>query len=225
MTSNNNASIDFKPKPTDISKIENQLVFKITKKNSKKFDYHDITWDFSKQISLEEYLKHCKIPFEYGGAIIRRDDEEDKPFDRRVGYKIKVEDKFKSSEQLIYLMTICLPCGEKIVKAGKSKNTLDKRSYSCGTENQWTNAANCSETNYIYSQIFRKALKDNIRIKFYIYPVPLTVASYTSPSGETKYKKISAYEEVEKEINYHLKKFLGRPLIGEGKLHTLTFKD
>ena len=38
-------------------------------------------------------------------------------------------------------MTISVPCGEKIIKAGKSKNTLDKRSYSCGTEHQWTHAA------------------------------------------------------------------------------------
>ena len=204
---------------------ENQLIFQITKKNSRKFDYQDITWDFSKQISLEEYLKHCKIPFEYGGVIIKRNDEENKPFDKRVGYKIKVEDKFKKSEQLIYLMTIILPCGEKIIKAGKCKNTLDKRSYSCGTEHQWTNVANCSETNYIYSQIFRQALRNNVNIKFYVYPVPLTEASYTSPSGETKYIKISTYEEVEKDINCHLKEFLGRPLIGEGNLHTLTFKD
>ena len=122
-------------------------------------------------------------------------------------------------------MTISLPCGEKIIKAGKSKNTLDKRSYSCGTEHQWTNAANCSETNYIYSQIFRKALKENIKINFYIYPVPLTIASYMSPNGETKYIEISPYEEVEKETNFHLKQFMGRALIGEGKLHILNFKD
>lgn len=205
------------------TKKENQLVFEITEKNGGR---QNITWDFSKQISLEEYLKHCKIPFEYGGTIINRDDEEDKPFERRIGYKIKVQDKFKSNKHLVYLMTITLPCGEKIIKAGKSKNTLDKRSYSCGTEHQWTNVANCSPTNYIYSQIFRQALKDNITIKFYVYPVKLIKASYICPSsGEIKYDDISAYEEVEKEINSHLKQFLGRSLIGEGKLHTLTFKN
>jgi len=204
---------------------ENQLEFPITKKNSGKFEYQNIKWDFCKQISLETYLDLCKYPFEYGGIIIERNDEEHKPIEKRVGYKIKVEDKFKKSEQVVYLMTISLPCGEKIIKAGKSKNTLDKRSYSCGTEHQWTNAANCSETNYIYSQIFRKALKENIRINFYIYPVPLTKASYMSPYGETKYIEISPYEEVEKEINFHLKQIMGRALIGEGKLHTLTFKD
>lgn len=207
------------------TKGENELVFPITKKNSGKFDYHDIKWDFSKQILLEEYLKHCKIPFEYGGTIIKREDEEDKSPDRRVGYRIKVVDKFKISVQLVYLMTGVFSCGEKIIKAGKSKNTLDKRSYSCGTEHQWTCAANCSETNYIYSQIFKQALKDNIKINFYIYPVPLTKVSYMSPSGETKYITISAYEQVEKEVNCHLQKFLGRKLIGEGKLHLLTFKD
>ena len=186
---------------------ENQLEFTITGKNSGDFDCKIIIKWILVNKYHETYLDLCKYPFEYGGTIIERNDEEHKPIEKRVGYKIKVEDKFKKSEQIVYIMTISLPCGEKIIKAGKSKNTLDKRSYSCGTEYQWTKAANCSETNYIYSQIFRKALKDNIRINFYIYPVPLTKASYMSPYGETKYIEISPYEEVEKEINYHLKIF------------------
>ena len=44
----------------------NQLVFPITKKNSGRFDYQNITWDFSKQITLDKYLEHCKYNFEYG---------------------------------------------------------------------------------------------------------------------------------------------------------------
>ena len=204
---------------------KNYIEFQITKKNSGKFEYHNIKWDFSKQISLEKYLEKCVYPFEYGGKLVERNDEENKPNEKRVGYKIELIDKFKKSTQIIYLMTISLLCGEKIIKAGKSKNSLENRSYSCGTEHQWTNAGNCSETNYIYSQLFRKALKDKIKIKFYIYCVPLTKATYISPYGDTKYIEISPYEEVEKEINLHLKKFLGRPLIGEGKLHILTFKD
>lgn len=203
----------------------NQLVFPITKKNSGRFDYQNITWDFSKQITLDKYLEHCKYNFEYGGTIIKRDDEADKPVEKRVGYKIKVEDKFKKSIHIIYIMTICLPCGEKIIKAGKSKNTLDKRTYSAGTEHQWTNEANCSETNYIYSQIFRESIKINNPIKFYVYEAPIIKTSYISPNGKTKYTNLSAYEEIEKELNSDLKKFLGKNLIGEGKLHKLTFKD
>jgi hypothetical protein len=203
----------------------NQIEFETTKKNSGKFEYTKRTWDFNNQLELEEYLEHCKYPFEYGATRVERNDEDHKPIEKRIGYKIKVEDKFKKSEQIVYLMTICLPCGEKIIKAGKSKNTLDKRSYSCGTEQQWTNAANCSETNYIYSQIFRKALKENIKIKFYIYPILSTKVSYMSPCGKMKDIEISPYEEVEKELNCNLKQFLGRPLIGEGNLHLSAFKD
>ena len=210
--------------PTKNNCKDNKLVFTITNRNSGKFEYHDITWNFCNQISLENYLKKCKYPFEYAGCIVKRDNENNKDISKRIGYKIELKEKFKKSDQLIYLMTICLPCGEKIIKGGKSKNSLDKRTYNAGTEHQWTMVGNCSETNYIYSQIFRETLKKNIRINFYIYSVEKQRCTYMAPCGKQKFIETSPYEEIEKELNYHLKKFLGKNLIGEGNL-CKSYKD
>ena len=59
----------------------------------------------------------------------------------------------------------------KILKGGKSKNPLGKRwgSYNNGPEENWTMKGSPSDTNYVYSQIFRKCLKQNIEIDFYVF--------------------------------------------------------
>ena len=77
----------------------------------------------------------------------------------------------------------------------------------------------CSSTNYIYSQIFRMAVKENIPIKFYVHPVPTTSVPITcSITGKEIMVVSSPYEEVEKNLNKHLKKLLGKKPIGEGGL-------
>ena len=75
-----------------------------------------------------------------------------------------------------------------------------------------------SDTNYVWSQIFRACIEKNIPVKFYICKVPTIQVGYLTCEGETKNIEISPYEEMEKELNSHLMKVLGRKPIGEGDL-------
>ena len=174
----------------------------------------------SNQLDIDTYLQQSAYVFKYGGYIGSGGDEKYKSFEKVVGYKIKVTDEYKDDTQLLYLLVI----NGKIVKGGKVKGTLPSRSYSAGTEHNWTNTGQASPTNYIYSQIFRECLRVNIPIKFYVCRCPLTRVSYPTPSGETKYIETSPYEAMEHELNLHLKKTLGKQLIGEGDLLNLNKK-
>ena len=198
------------------------IKFKTTLKNSKEYKYREHIWDLSKQLDLETFLRETKHSFEYGGCIESRTDEENKDKYKKVGYNIKGVDKFKDKTQLIYLMTVTNNGIEKIIKGGKVKGKLSDRSYTAGTEYNWTITGQASSTNYIYSQIFRKCLEDNILIKFYVCHIPSIEVPYQTSSGNKKYAIISPYEEVEKDLNLHLKTILGRNLIGEGNLEELN---
>jgi hypothetical protein len=200
---------------------EFKINFKTTHKNSKEYEYREHTWDLKEQIDINTFLEITKHPFEYGGCIKSKTDE-DKDKDKIIGYYIEEVDKFKDKKQLIYLMTISKNGIEKIIKGGKVKGKLSGRSYSAGTEYNWTITGQASATNYIYSQIFRTCLQENISIKFYVYHVPLINVEFKTSTGEKKIIEISPYEEVEKDLNNHLRIILGRNLIGEGNLEELN---
>ena len=177
----------------------------INKDTKQKVDH---TWDCNKQLDRDVFLEKCNIPFEIGGWV-----ESDSK--NTCGYRIREVDKFKDVGNIVYLLVFL----GKILKGGKSKKTLRKRSYAAGTEKNWLNPETgngCSETNYIWSQIFRKYC--NGEIKFYVYAVPTIKVEYPTCDAKKKYVEISAYEEVEKDLNLYLTKTLGRKVIGEGNL-------
>ena len=206
------------PEPEPIFDIE----FYTTPKNSKEFNYRTHRWDLSNQLDLNTFLEATEYPFEYGGCIISRTDETDKEEVKKVGYTIVEEENIKNKEQILYLLTITDSSGsEKIIKGGKVKGSLAGRSYSAGTEYNWTITGKASSTNYIYSQIFRECLKKDYKVKFYIYQAISIKVPYPTSTGGDKYCLISPYEEMEKDLNAHLKKVLGRNLIGEGDLEAL----
>lgn len=186
---------------------EFMLEFQTTPKNSKEYSYRSHKWDCKNQLDLVEYLKKTSYNFKEGGWIQKNDT-------KTSGYEICVNDEFKDVSNIIYLVVIF----GKIIKGGKSKNPLPQRTYGAGTEENWTMKGSPSDTNYVWSQIFRACIKKNIHIKFYIYKVDTKQVEYTTSEGGKKYIEISPYEEMEKDLNAHLKKLLGRPLIGEGKL-------
>jgi hypothetical protein len=121
---------------------------------------------------------------------------------------------------IIYLVVIF----GKIIKGGKSKNSLPQRTYGAGTEENWTMKGSPSDTNYVWSQIFRACIKKNIPIKFYICKVPTIQAEYITSEGGKKYIEISPYEEMEKDLNAHLMKVMGRKIIGERDLLSFNKK-
>lgn len=164
-------------------------------------------WDCSKQLYLPDYLKQTKLPFKKAGWIKQKDNA--------CGFEIFVIDEFKKLNNIVYLLVY----NNRILKAGKSKNKLADRSYGAGTQTNWDKSGKrCSATNYIFSQIFRQCLADGEIIEFYIYEVPIKEVEYPTSEGTTQKIKISPYEAVEKNINAHLKKTLGRNPIGEGDL-------
>ena len=177
-------------------------------------DYNDTTthtWNLENQLDIHEYLGVCKFPFEEAGWV------ESAPA-KTCGYNICVNQSFKGVTHLLYLVVI----GNKILKGGKSKQTLPKRTYGAGTEKNWTEKGSPSETNYIYSQIFRSCLEKKIDVKFWCYKCPLHKVPYPTPSGETKFIEISPYEEMEKALNKHLIEINGGKPIGEGKLFEIN---
>lgn len=200
---------------------DHKIYFDKTEKNKKEYVYETCCWDLKNQLSLKSFLEKTIYDFQYAGKIIKKDDENDKEDKKKIGYKISINDKFKNKKQLLYLITIDFGDYEKIIKGGKVKGKLENRSYTAGTEHNWTMSGTPSSTNYIYSQLFRMCLKKGIPIKFYAFETPLYEVSYKCSNGKEKHIKISPYEEMEKELNAHLKQCLGKNLIGEGKLEQL----
>ena len=199
-------------KMNDLSELikndeEFMLEFQTTPKNSKEYNYRSHKWDCRKQLNVVDYLKKTSYNFKEGGWIQQNDS-------KTCGYDICVSDEFKDMSNIIYLIVIF----GKIIKGGKSKNPLPTRSYPAGIEENWTMKGSPSDTNYVWSQIFRACIKRNIPVKFYICCCPTTTIEYTTSEGKTKHIDLSPYEEMEKNLNAHLKKVLGRNLIGEGDL-------
>jgi hypothetical protein len=181
-------------------------------------DERNHVWDLSEQLDLPTFLRETTLEFEEGGHIEVRDDEEDKPLEKRIGYKI-VQTTTKTN--IVYLLAAKMNGKEKILKGGKCKGELFRRSYTAGTQHNWTITGQASPTNYIYSQVFRSCVENNIEIKFYIHSAPTTRAPYPKSGGGEGYIEISPYEEIEKELNAHLVTSLGRKPIGEGDLENL----
>jgi hypothetical protein len=186
---------------------EYMLTFQTTPKNSKEYIYNTHHWNCKHQLDVNEYLKTTKYEFKEGGWIKENTS-------KTSGYEICVTDEFKDVYNIIYLIVIF----GMIIKGGKSKNPLPQRTYGAGTEENWTMKGSPSDTNYVWSQIFRSCIKKNIPVKFYICKVPTKQVEYITSEGITKYIEISPYEEMEKDLNAHLMKVLGKKPIGEGDL-------
>jgi hypothetical protein len=186
---------------------EFMLEFQTTPKNSKQYNYRNHRWNCKNQIDLVDYLPKTSYDFKEGGWIQKNDS-------KRSGYDICVNDEFTDASNILYLIVIF----GKIIKGGKSKHPLPQRSYGAGTEESWTMIGSPSDTNYVWSQIFRACIKKNIPIKFYICKVPTKQVEYTTSEGGKKYIEISPYEEMENDLNAHLIKIMGRKIIGAGDL-------
>jgi len=184
----------------------NILKFKTTARGGGAYDYKEHVWDISQQLDIETFLQeNPEFAFEQVGQI--------SPSQSKCGFKIDVVPEWQKTERLLYLLVV----NNKILKGGKCKNALPSRSYSAGTEESWTMRGTPSPTNYIWSQIFRKCLKNNVPIQFYCFRAPDHHYQY-NVFGENIVIKTSPYEEYEKVLNDKLKKSLGRNPIGEGSL-------
>ena len=185
-----------------------EIKFKTTKRGSKNYeDTQEHTWVLDNQLNIEDVLSRPEFSkFKHAATIVKSDSAS--------GYRIKLETEFIGQSFLIYVVEKC----GKVLKGGKSKNTLDSRSYGAGTEETWTMKGTCSETNYVWSQIFRESIKDGCPIKFYAMAVPSTPITYLSLNGETITEIVSPYETEEKKLNKLLNDLNGKKVIGEGKL-------
>lgn len=195
-----------------------KITFQTTEKNRKQWDYRTHVWDLKNQLELKPFLKNCTYPFKYGGCIVKRVDEKEKEKGKKVGYKIEVVEEFMNSPRILYLLTMTLRGKEFILKGGKVKGQLRSRTYPAGTEDNWTIRGSCSDTNYVWSQIFRMCMDKKIPVKFYVFQAPIEKRPYPTPIGGTKYEETSPYEAMEKDLNAFLKETLGQNLIGEGNL-------
>ena len=171
-------------------------------------------WELDGQLNIDDLLKMKEFSnFKLAATIVEDSNTS--------GYKIKLEDFFVGKPFVIYLLVK----DGKVLKGGKSKNTLDSRSYSAGTEESWTNRGTPSVTNYVWSQIFRESLKDGKPILFYGYVVPSYELTYPSFDGEVVTEMVCGhYETEELKLNHLLSKLNGRKVIGEGKLLELNKK-
>lgn len=184
-----------------------KIEFLVTEKGSKKYDYKKIEWDLTEQLDVIEFLnENPQYQFVNAGKIVENPKS-------TCGFRIKMDKEYEKKKFIIYLLVV----DGKIVKGGKSKNPLPLRTYAAGTEINWTMKGTPSDTNYVYSQIFRSCLKKNMNVEFYCFAAPFEVKEY-DVFGEKKIYEYSPYEEYEKTLNASLKKKLGRNLIGERNL-------
>tara|TARA_B100000902_G_C27054401_1_gene785793 strand:+ start:133 stop:729 length:597 start_codon:yes stop_codon:yes gene_type:complete len=184
-----------------------ELKFKLSNKLDTEYNYRDIVWNIDNQIDVEDFLEVTHYPFKKSGWIQENTD-------RVCGYDICVTDEFKGKDRLLYLLVI----NGKILKGGKSKGVLKNRSYVAGTEQSWNITGQASPTNYVYSQLFRQCLKDGIEIEFYLFECPKVETPYNTSEGDIKTVVTSPYEQMETELNGHLRKYLGKKPIGDGDL-------
>jgi len=187
---------------------DSKISFKTTEKKSGEYNYQEHTWDLSNQLRIDDVLELSQFSkFEYAGKIIRENNS--------AGYVIDIKEKFKNESFAIYLLVI----DGYVLKGGKAKNGINNRSYSAGTEENWTMRGTPSSTNYIWSQIFRQMLKDDINVEFYGYLVPSMEYTYESFNGIMVTENVCGhYETEEKKLNKMLKEIKGSKLIGEGGL-------
>jgi hypothetical protein len=129
------------------------------------------------------------------------------------GYDIEVLPKFQNKRFVLYLLVI----HGKVLKGGKVKDSLDKRSYPAGTVESWVQRGTPSEPNYIYSQIFRECIKNGIDVEFYGTLAPVIEHTYEF-FGKTITQLDSPYEECEVTMRRTLEELKGGNLIGEGAL-------
>ncbi|CAB4129828.1 hypothetical protein UFOVP117_119 [uncultured Caudovirales phage] len=188
----------------------NKRIFETTIRESKDyFNTREHIWDLDNQLDLKYILSLPAFSrFKKAADIVWADNVP--------GFKIRLTPDFKDKSYIVYL--IVDKKSGKLLKGGKSKNPLNLRSYSAGTEETWTERGTCSETNYVWSQIFRRSIKDNNPIEIYAMVVPSIEYSFDSFDGNIVTKTISPYEEEEKKMNAFLKKLKGGNLIGEGDL-------
>jgi len=184
-----------------------KIKFKTTKRESKTYEQNEHTWVIEHQLNLEDVLKLDAFKkFEHCGTVVKSNNA--------AGFEILLEPKFKKQKFVIYMITTM----GKILKGGKSKNSLDTRSYAAGTEESWTERGTPSVTNYIWSQLFRQSLEDGVEVKFYGVICPSVIYNYESFDGQITTEYVSPYESEEKKLNTILNKLNGKKLIGEGKL-------
>jgi hypothetical protein len=186
----------------------NQLLkFKTTPKRSGEYTYTTMEWDLSEQLDVDIFLKNNpEFQFEKAGTIVKN-------LKKTPSYEIQVLPNWKNKKFILYLLTI----NGKILKGGKSKNPLQKRTYGAGTEINWTMKGSPSDTNYIYSQIFRQCLENGDAVDFYCLQAPYNINQF-NVFGEIKIIETSPYEEMESILNKKLIESLGRKPIGEGNL-------
>jgi hypothetical protein len=186
---------------------QKKISFKTTKPNSKEYNYVDHTWFLDEQLNLDDVLSLPEFSkFQYCASIVKSTSTS--------GFEIEVNENFKNQRFVIYLVSIC----GKVLKGGKSKNSLDMRSYAAGTEESWTMRGTPSVTNYVWSQIFRESLNTDCEVKFYGMIVPSVQMTYESFDGQIITESVSPYESEEKKMNALLNKLNGKKVIGEGKL-------
>jgi hypothetical protein len=185
------------------------LKFFTTQKNSKKYEHQEHIWDLTNQLNIQDVLSYNKrfSEFKKIARIVRNDNS-------KCGFKIEVNKEHKNKRFFIYLLVI----KGKILKAGKVKGCISQRSYGAGTEETWTMRGKCSDTNYIWSQIFRECIKNNIEVEFYAINAPANEIVYDDFLGQTVSELSSPYEKMESNLNKVLKKIKGSNLIGERDL-------
>jgi hypothetical protein len=183
------------------------LKFKTSPRRSGKYDYTTMEWDLTDQLNIDDFLKNnSEFQFEKVGKIVKNTEN-------TCGFEIEVLPGWEKKKFILYLLTV----NGKILKGGKSKNPLPKRSYSCGTEVNWSITGEASPTNYVYSQIFRQCIEDGVDVEFYCWQAPIKVEEHKE-FGTTFVIETSPYEEMESHLNKYLKNCLGKQLIGAGKL-------
>jgi hypothetical protein len=186
----------------------NKLHFVTTVNKSKDTDNlisHE--WDLTEQLDINYVLKQEGFEsYKKVAKIIRNNNN-------ACGYEIKVDDNFKDKKFVLYLIVI----NGKVLKGGKSKGVLSKRSYTAGTERSWSVSGKASEPNYVYSQIFRQCLEDEVDVEFYgicVESIKQTRKFY----GLDVEVEFAPYEEKEQAQNSILNKLNGKKVIGEGNL-------
>ena len=132
--------------------------------NSKKNNYIQQFVDLSNEPTIADFIKKAKLE-NYLSKVATIQSSTNK----KCEYQVSIEPTYKKHIQWAYVLVI----NDRIIKCGDSTMTLQGRwsSYSAGTR-QNRDRGTCSTTNYFISEIIRQALKNNMAVELWAYPIP-----------------------------------------------------
>ncbi len=152
----------------------------------------DYLIDFSNELSIDNFLQYGF--YKIADATLKSKDRfERNPEVNPIEYVVvpELEEIYKKYCELIYIITV----DGKVAKIGGTYVGMKGRhsSYNCGTRKARSKGT-CSVTNYKVTEVQYASIRNGKKVEWYIFEVPLTVATINVWGEEVQYNTKTYYK-------------------------------